>query len=182
LLTLEELLNKYHTITYTGKWNHGLIFQHPGSGLLPVSDTYFATYRSAMTRTTTAGAACEKDNGGVREKREDRVFPPGCLGDGTGGDFYIQSLFFVSLPIAGRTFLIGCALHIVSLFLGSTPFRCYLTDTFNNFFTLAGWTWGAFLFGHLFLLRSRYEITRPFYPFRYGSLWRTEHSSGHVIF
>jgi hypothetical protein len=34
----------------------------------------------------------------------------------------------------------------------------------------------------IFSFRSRYEITWPFFQFRYGSLCRSAHFSGHVIF
>jgi hypothetical protein len=69
-----------------------------------------------------------------------------------GGKNRIQELFFVSFTIAGRTYLIGSALHIIGFFLGPTPFRGYLTDTFNNLFALTGWTRGVFFFSHVFLL------------------------------
>ncbi len=65
----------------------------------------------------------------------------------------LRELFFVSLTVAGRTNIIGGALHTV-FFLGSAPFRGRFTDTFDYLLALAGWTWSTFFIRHKYLLKQ----------------------------
>jgi hypothetical protein len=95
------VLNNYHTITPTGKWNNA------ADPLRNIG--LFYKFISA-------------DKEERREMAKKNAFPPSCL-PAAQAKKHLRKLFFVSFTIAGRAYLIGSALHIVGFFLGSAPFR-----------------------------------------------------------
>ena len=73
-----------------------------------------------------------------------------------------RQLLVVTFAVAGRTGLVGSTLGIVDkTVLAASPLRAYFADSVNDFFPLAGWTWGSFVFSHIFLLLREWRLEQP---------------------